>query len=61
MQRAQAARDRLVREINRLRPGLTSRITISLRSMGETRPIASNRSSASRALNRRVEIFLSRS
>jgi outer membrane protein OmpA-like peptidoglycan-associated protein len=60
MQRARAARDRLVREINRLRPGLTSRITISLRSLGETRPIASNRSSAGRARNRRVEIFLSR-
>ena len=59
-QRALAARSRLIREINRLRPGLTRRMRIVARTAGETRPIASNRTASGRALNHRVEIFLLR-
>lgn len=59
MQRALAIRSRLIHGINRLWPGLTRRIQITARTVGETKPVVSNRTGAGRALNRRVEIFLS--
>ena len=59
-QRAMAARNRLVLEINRLRPNLTRNVDVVARSAGGTRPIASNRTPTGRAFNHRVEVFLSR-
>jgi outer membrane protein OmpA-like peptidoglycan-associated protein len=58
-QRALAVRSRLIRGINRLWPGLTRRISIIPQTIGEAKPIASNRTASGRALNRRVAIFLS--
>lgn len=60
MQRARSVRRRLVFELNRIRPGLARRIRIITQTLGESRPAASNRTSAGQARNRRVEVFLVR-
>jgi hypothetical protein len=57
--RAEEARQQLERELERLQPGLSNQIRILIRSCGEFQPVESNSLRQGRAMNRRVEIFLS--
>jgi outer membrane protein OmpA-like peptidoglycan-associated protein len=57
--RAQAVRTRLMRAVERLRPGLSRRIRFIPQTLGETRPEVPNTTPAGRSRNRRVQIFLS--
>jgi outer membrane protein OmpA-like peptidoglycan-associated protein len=58
-QRAAAVAKKVVDAVKLRRPELHGRIAVVIRSAGETRPVASNRSLPGRMQNRRVEIFLS--
>jgi outer membrane protein OmpA-like peptidoglycan-associated protein len=57
--RALAVSRRLKMVIDRLSPGLSQRLRIIPQSLGATRSVAGNRTPAERALNRRVEVFVS--
>jgi outer membrane protein OmpA-like peptidoglycan-associated protein len=57
--RALIVRTALIREMERLQPGLWRRIAIIPQSAGESRPAVSNASPPGRGRNRRVQIFLS--
>jgi outer membrane protein OmpA-like peptidoglycan-associated protein len=57
--RAVAVRNELVRVIDRMGPGLSTRLAFVVASAGETFPVESNRSARGRMLNRRVDVFLS--
>lgn len=56
--RADAAREELVRALEREQAGLSARLNIQTRSEGETRTIAPDSTPAGRARNRRVEVLL---
>lgn len=56
--RALEVKERLIKEVEVLQPGLSKQINILVESLGETEPIASNRTKEGRAHNRRVEVFL---
>ena len=57
--RALAVSKRLRMVIDRLWPGLSRRLRIIPQSLGATRAVAGNRTPQERALNRRVEVFVS--
>jgi outer membrane protein OmpA-like peptidoglycan-associated protein len=56
--RAEAVRAALVRELERLRRGSSAGVRFTVQSLGETRPAVSNTTPTGRALNRRVQVFL---
>ncbi len=58
--RAAAAQAELIRQIDRLRPGLSALLTFQPSSAGEGSPVADNSTPAGQALNRRVEVFVNR-
>jgi hypothetical protein len=58
--RAAAARAELARQVDLLRPGLSSRLTFQPSSLGESTPVASNATADGQARNRRVEVSLNR-
>lgn len=58
-QRAEEVRQQLKRELERTQPGISDKIRILTRSCGEFQPVESNSLRQGRAINRRVEIFLS--
>jgi outer membrane protein OmpA-like peptidoglycan-associated protein len=58
LQRADNAMKVLIDEIEKLKPGLVGKIDFKTFSLGETAPVADEKTEKGRALNRRVAIFL---
>jgi hypothetical protein len=56
--RATAVNDALRKAIDAISPGLSTRMTITLRSFGETKPLIKAHTEAEHARNRRVEVLM---